>query len=422
MREVDRALVIGPVASGDVRQAEAARQLGLSVRQVKRLVRRYRERGARGLVSGHRRGHSNNALDAKVREASLALVRAHYRDFGPTLASEKLEERHGIRVSRETLRNWMIAGGLWEARRRKSARIHQSRARRSRPGELVQVDGSPHRWFEDRGAECTLIVYVDDATSRLLLLRLVPAETVRAYMETLSDYLSEHGRMVALYSDRHSVFRVNSRGREGAPTQFSRAPGTLDIEPIHARSPQAKGRVERANQTLQDRLVKEFRLRGISEMETGNAFLPAFVEDYNRRFAAEPRDPLDAHRPVLHGADELALILCPQHERTLSKNLTCRFKNREYQVRARGQGYTLRGARVALCESFGGTVTLLRKGGALPYRLLARGEPPVPVADAKDVSSLVAEAAVKQARRPGWKPAPDHPWRRYEDTAGTARG
>ena len=375
-RELDRVSVVGALSEGRLRRREAAERLGLCVRQVKRLVRRHREGGAAGLASGHRNGRSNNALDAGVRTKALELVRERYRDFGPTLASEKLPGRLGIRVSRETLRKWMVEEGLWREKRRKSARVHQSRPRRPQFGELVQVDGSPHRWLEDRAGACTLIVYIDDATSRLLLLRLVPAETVRAYMETLGEYLSLHGRMVALYSDRHSVFRVNSRGREGAPTQFTRAPETLDIEPVHARTPQAKGRVERANQTLQDRLVKELRQRGISDVAAANAYLPAFAEDHNRRFAVPPSHPGDAHRPVLHGAEELKFILCPQHGRVLSKNPACQFRNREYQVRAKGPGYALRGARVTVCEGFDGTVTLLHKGRPLAHRVLARGEPP----------------------------------------------
>ena len=213
-REPDRVSVVGALSEGRLRRREAAERLGLCVRQVKRLVRRHREGGAAGLASGHRNGHSNNALDAGVRAKALALVRERYRDFGPTLASEKLPGLHGIRVSRETLRKWMVEEGLWREKRRKSARVHQGRPRRPQFGELVQVDGSPHGWLEDRAGECTPVVYIDDATSRLLL-RLVPAETVRAYMETLGEYLSLHGRMVALYTDRHGVFRVNSRGREG---------------------------------------------------------------------------------------------------------------------------------------------------------------------------------------------------------------
>lgn len=293
-KEVDRLGVIQAVANKQLRQELAARQLGLSLRQIKRLVRRYRDQGATGLISRHRGKRPNNAIAQEVRGAILELVRTHYADFGPTLACEQLAARHGHCLSGETLRQWMIAEGLWQPRRRKQARIHQRRPRRPCVGEWVQIDGSPHAWFEDRAPHCTLIVFIDDATSRLMALRLVPAETTPAYLQTLGQYLSQHGRPVALYSDKHSIFRVNLPEREHELTQFTRALKSLDIEAIHANTPQAKGRVERANQTLQDRLVKELRLRGISDLEAANAFLPAFIADYNARFAVASQSPPDA--------------------------------------------------------------------------------------------------------------------------------
>ncbi|XXY98346.1 ISNCY family transposase [Acidithiobacillus sulfuriphilus] len=270
----------------------------------------------------------NNAFPAALREEALALVRTHYADFGPTLAVEKLAERHGHVVSAETLRQWMLAAGLWQARSRRVAAIHPRRPRRAGRGELVQIDGSPHDWLEDRGPRCTLIVFIDDATGALMALRLVPAETTQAYMETLRAYLQQHGRPVALYSDRHSIFRVNHPDREGELTQFTRALQTLDIQAIHAHSSQAKGRVERANQTLQDRLVKELRLQGIGDLEAANAFLPSFLAAFNRRYAVTPQNPIDAHRPVRHDAQEIDQILCLHHHRTLSKNLSFQFRNR----------------------------------------------------------------------------------------------
>ena len=409
-KEVDRLAVIQAVIGRQLTQRAAAGQLGLSVRQVKRLVRRYRDQGATGLVSGHRGRRPNNAIADEVRRQALDTVRERYADFGPTLAWEKLTGQHGFALSVETLRQWMAADGLWRPKGRKQARIHQRRARRPCLGELVQVDGSPHDWFEGRGARCTLIVFVDDATSQLLALRFAPAETTQAYMETLDHYLSRHGRPVALYSDKHSIFRVSRPEREGELTQFSRALKTLDIEAIHANTPQAKGRVERANQTLQDRLVKELRLRGIGDIDAANAFLPEFIADYNHRFAVAPHNPVDAHRPVLHDANELALILCPHHTRSLSKNLTFQFKNREYQLQGQGQGYRLRGAHVTLCEAFDGTVSVLHQGRALPYRLLAEGEPPIPLDDEKSVHHTVEQAKARQARDPHRKPSPDHAW------------
>ena len=420
MAEADRAVVIGQVAEKRLRQREAADRLGLSVRQVKRLLARYRERGPAGLVSGHRGKVSNNALAAAVRRAAMELVRERYADFGPTFACEKLVEVHGHRLSVETLRKWMIAAGLWRAKARREVRVHQSRPRRACVGDLVQIDGSPHEWFEGRGPACTLIVYVDDATTRLLATGFFAGETTEAYMETTRAHLAAHGRPVAYYSDRYGVFRVNKKGREAEPTQFTRALKTLDIEAIHAHSPQAKGRVERANQTLQDRLVKEMRLRGIDGMEAGNAYLPEFMADFNRRFAVAPRNPQDAHREVLHDAAELDLIFREHHGRKLTKNLTIRFECREYQVTGRGKGYRLRGAAVTVCKAFDGSVTVLRKGRELAVRLLAEGEEAVAVQDEKTVRRRVDRAKAEQQSRPAYKPAPDHPWRRALKPGATA--
>ena len=411
-KAVDRLAVIQQVAERRLRQSEAAAQLGLSVRQIRRLLSRFRKEGPEGLISRRIGLRPGNALSEELRVEVLELIRTRYADFGPTLACEKLAKLHKHTLSRETLRQWMIAEGLWQPRARKAARIHQRRPRRPCRGELIQVDGSPHDWFEDRGPRCTLIVFVDDATSALTALRFVPAETTQAYMETLQDHLERHGRPVAIYSDRHSVFRINHRDHEGAPTQFTRALRTLDIAPIHANTPQAKGRVERANQTLQDRLVKELRLAGISDIEAANAFLPGFVQAYNERFAVSPQNPIDAHRPVLHAAEELGLIFSLHAERKLSRNLTFQYRNREYQLTGQGKGYRLRGARITVCEGFDGTVTLLHKGQTLAYRVLNEGDPPVPLEDEKSIHATIEQARAAQQKRPAHKPAPDHPWRR----------
>lgn len=411
-REVDRLGVVQAVCARRLRQCEAAQQLGLSVRQVKRLCRRHREQGAAGLVSRHRGKRPNNAIADSVRDEVLALLRARYPDFGPTLAHEKLTETHGYTFSVETVRQWMQAHGLWTAKARRKTRIHPSRPRRPCRGELVQIDGSPHDWLEGRGPYCTLLVFIDDATSELLALRFFPAETTEAYMTLLAEYLQQHGRPVAFYSDRHSIFRVNHPEHEGELTQFSRALKTLDIEPIHANTPQAKGRVERANQTLQDRLVKELRLQGIHDMDAANAFLPTFMAAYNQRFARTAQSAIDAHRPVLHDARELELILCLQHTRKLSRNLSFRFRNREYQIDAPSHTHRLTGASVTVCEAFDGSVSILYNGQPLPWRLLAQGERPIPLDDEKSVNQTLVTAKLRQRQHPTRKPAPDHPWRR----------
>jgi len=411
-QELDRLGLIQAVAGGDLTQKAAAQRLNLCVRQVKRLVRRYREQGPAGLASGHRGKRANNAIPDATRQWALGLIREHYSDFGPTFAHEKLVADHGVLFSVETLRQWMIADGLWESRPPRQARIHPSRPRRPAVGELVQIDGSPHDWFEGRGPRCTLIVFIDDASGALLALRFAPAETTEAYMATLREYLATHGRPVALYSDKHSIFRVNAPEREGERTQFTRALETLDIEPIHAKTPQAKGRVERANQTLQDRLVKEMRLAGIDDLDAANAFLESFRASYNARFAKTPQVADDAHRPVLHDAVERDRILSRHHTRKLSKNLTCQFQGRQYQITGHGNGYRLRGATITVCEGFDGEVTLLQKDRVLPHRVLAEGEAPIPVDDEKSLEARVNQAQAQQDKRRNHKPALDHPWRK----------
>ena len=420
VEEADRAVVVREVSEKRLRQREGAERLGIGVRQVKRLVRRYRELGVAGLASGRRGRRSNNAIGDGVRRRVMDLVGERYADFGPTFACEKLVEDHGHRLSAETLRQWMIAEGLWRSRARRAVRVHQGRPRRECLGDLVQIDGSPHDWFEGRAPRCTLIVYIDDATSRLLATRFCAGETTGAYMAATRAHLAAHGRPVAYYSDRHGVFRVNRKDREDELTQFTRALKTLDIEAIHAHSPQAKGRVERANLTLQDRLVKEMRLRGICDMEAGNAYLAEFMADFNRRFAVAPRNPMDAHREVLHDASELDLILCEHQVRKLTKNLTIRFECREYQVVGRGRGHRLRGAAVTVCKAFDGSVTVLRGGSELPVRLLAEGGEAVPLEDGRTARGRVDRAKAEQLARPAYKPAPDHPWRSFEPPASAA--
>jgi len=411
-KEVDRLGVIKDVVDKKIKQRQAAKRLGLSIRQIKRLVRRYRLEGVDGLLSRRRGRPPHNTISVAKRESIMKLVREKYTDFGPTLACEKLSEIHGDEVSIETLRQWMIADGLWESKKRRRARIHQRRPRRSCLGDLVQIDGSPHDWFEERGPRCTLIVFIDDATSRLMALRFVPTETTDAYINTLSDYLGHHGRPVAIYSDKHSIFRNNNPDQEGKLTQFTRVLKTLDIEPIHANTPQAKGRVERANQTLQDRLVKELRLQGIDDIDAANTFLPDFLSTHNIRFAVVPQSPHDAHRPVLHNPEELSLILSKHHTRILSKNLAIQFKNREFQLQGQGKGYRLRGAHVTVCETPEGMVTIMYQGHRMPFRIFTEGELPIPLDDEKSVYQHVEQAKIRQDERPRWKPAPDHPWRR----------
>jgi hypothetical protein len=280
------------------------------------------------------------------------------------------------------------------------------RERRACFGELVQIDGSEHAWFEDRGPKCTLLVYIDDATGQLLELWFVPQETFFAYCEASRHYFERYGKPVAFYSDRHGIFRVNQPrplGLSSGLTQFGRAMQELDIQIICANSPQAKGRIERANQTLQDRLVKELRLRGISEMEAGNAYLPEFIEDFNRRFAVAPRSSHDAHRPLLK-SENLEVILTHQKTGTLSKNLTVQSNKVVYQIQSDRPDYALRNAKVTVCENAQGEVTLLYKNQPLAYTIYHQSPRQAEVVDTKTLDHQI---------KPPKSPAPDHPWHQY---------
>nr|WP_249191095.1 ISNCY family transposase [Burkholderia cenocepacia] len=300
----------------------AAERLGISRRQIERLVARYRAAGPVGLIS-QRRGHaSNHQLPEDLAHRALSLIRERYADFGPTLACEKLWECHGLQLSKETVRRLMTDAGLWIPRRQRPPKVYQPRARRACLGELIQIDGSDHRWFEERAPACTLLVYVDDATSRLMMLHFTQTESTFSYFEATRTYLERHGKPVAFYSDKYSVFRSPTAGKTGSSvTQFGRAMYELNIDTFCANSSSAKGRVERANLTLQDRLVKEMRLRGISTVADANAYAPSFIADFNRRFAKPPRSDFNAHRP-LRDDENLDRVMTWRETRRVSKSLT----------------------------------------------------------------------------------------------------
>ena len=410
-KEADRLGILQAVAEGSMSRREAAARLGLGERQVRRLAERLAREGPRGLVSRSRGRRSGNAIPAATREAIMDRVRERYADFPPTLAREKLAERDGLRVSKETLRKWMAEDGLWRAKGRKKPAVHRTRQRRARVGELVQIDGSPHDWFEGRDGKCSLIAFVDDATSLLLAARFRPTETTEAYMRTLRAYIDMWGCPAALYSDRHSIFRINVPGKEGERTQFSRALDELGIEAVHAYSPQAKGRVERVFRTLQERLTRELRLEGVSGIEAANGFLEGYVVGHNARFAQEPREEGNGHREHGFESVELDRILCLRHERKLTRNLTFKFANREYGIQGEGKGYRLQGKEVTLREGWDGELTVLLGERELQARVLGEGRKAVPLEDSKTVNSAADRAAEKQRKGPKYKPAANHPWK-----------
>ena len=371
--ELDRVGVVQRVLEHRLSQRKAAELLHLTDRQVRRLCARFGRDGAASLASKRRGLPSNHRIPALVQIEALRLIRKLYVDFGPKLAHEKLLELHDVRIGRETLRQWMLGAGIWLSRKARAPSPHQPRTRRECFGELVQIDGSPHRWFEDRGPVCTLLVFVDDATGRLMELRFVEVESAFDYFAATKSYLERHGKPVAFYSDKHSIFRVYAEGATGrfkGVTQFGRALSELNIDIICGNTPQAKGRVERMNQTLQDRLVKELRLQKISTKAAANAFAPAFIADYNGRFAREPVNPHDAHRPLL-GRESLDTIFTWQEERTLSKNLVVHLKRVTYLVAPTPKTRLLGGKRVLVLEHEDGSVELTHGGLSLPFSVFA---------------------------------------------------
>lgn len=352
-KEFSRLDVLMDLEARRVTVRDACGLLRLKRRQVFRLVKDFRARGAASLISKRRGKPGNNRLPQPVRDLVMTLIKERYADFGPTLVAEKLLEVHDCRVSRETLRKWMIEDGLWLDRRRRLPSVHQPRNRRERRGELIQIDGSKHWWFENRGPQCTLLAYIDDATSQLMHAAFVPSEAT-------FDYLRETHRYV----------------------------------------PAAKGRIERSFGTLQDRLVKEMRLAGISTIEAANAFLPGFLADHNRRFAKEPISPSDAHRPV---PQDMVLedIFAWKEERTVTCNLTLQYDKVLFLLEPTELTRPLARQRVTVIDYPDGRLAIRHNGVDLPYRTddKLRRVTQAAIVENKRLSEVLAYVAQRQQER-----------------------
>jgi transposase len=408
MRECKRLEVLSRVKRGELSLVKAAALLQLSYRQAKRVYGRYRREGDRGLVHGLRGRASNRHTDASLRARVLERYQQRYGDFGPTLAAEYLA-KDGLKVSVETLRGGLKSAGLWENRRKRSA--HRAwRVRREHVGELVQMDGSHHDWFEGRRPWAVLMVMIDDASNRTYA-RLFESETTAAAFIIFKRYVEYYDLPLALYVDRDSIYRPG-RDRtveeelagDPARTQFGRAMAELGVELICANSPQAKGRVERRNAVFQDRLVKALRLEGISDLDSANAYLEEnFLPDLNARFTVTPKRPADLHRRL---PDHLQLdrILVFQEERVVQKDWTVRWRNRWFQLTGTNGPLGLAGKRVLVCEQLDGTIRLRYRERDLQWRELAE-RPERAGTQQKE------QGQPKGTKRP-WTPPEDHPWRR----------
>ncbi|EGJ6597161.1 ISNCY family transposase [Escherichia coli] len=375
MNDVNRLRILQDVIDRRLTTRLAASRLEISDRHCRRLLERYREHGPLSLANLRRGRPGNHRLSESLKLRVLSLLHDNYSDFGPTLAAEKLRERHNITVSVETLRKWMSADGLWVPYSRRKPRVHQPRYRRDCLGELVQIDGSPHDWFEGRAPKCCLLVFVDDATGRLMHLRFGETESAFDYMMATREYLEQHGKPLAFYSDKHGIFRVNNGGSTTTGvTQFGRVLSELGIGLICANSPQAKGRVERANQTLQDRLIKEMRLEGISSIEEANAWLDTFIADFNRRFARPAKYPKDLHRPVAESNDELDDIFAWQEQRKLSKTLTFRYDKMIYLVEPTEENTRIAGEKIKVYDYPDGRLAFKYGYRSLKYQVFDKLE------------------------------------------------
>lgn len=408
-RDLDRLKVIHQVLQHKLTWPHAAAQLARSVRQIGRLCARVRTEGHQGIVHRLRNRPSNHRLPAGRLAKALELVKTHYPDFGPTFATEKLRSRHRLILSTSTLRRGMVAAGIWRPR---PVRIpHRAwRPRRACVGELVQLDGSDHAWFEGRGPRCVLLSYVDDATSRGLYGEFVAVEDTGTLLRTTKAYLGRYGRPVAFYVDKDSIYRVNRHATieeqlqdTASLTQFTRAMQELGIEVIPANSPQAKGRVERSFDTHQDRLVKELRLAKISDREPATRFLcTRYFPTHNRRYAVEPASPTDAHRPLLPTHD-LDAILSIQTTRTVERDFTVRLQNRFFQLGPEQPVRLRPGDPVLIEQRLDGTVHVRRKGRYLAFQPIAKPAP--------RPHHVAARTPQPLRRPPPYCPPRTHPWK-----------
>jgi len=393
-RDLKRLHIVRKAIDREIKQTEAADILCLSARQFRRLIRRVRQEGDRGIIHKARGKASNRRIPIEVKGAAIELYRKKYEGFGPTLASEKLLELDGISVNDETLRNWLILSGDWK-KTRKDRKHRHWRERKHHIGKMVQIDGSHHDWFEGRGPKCVLMGYIDDATGKVFG-RFYGHEGTAPAMDSFKRYIRKYGIPVSIYLDKHNTYKSPAKQSLKDDTEplseFQRAMEELGVRVIHAHSPQAKGRIERLFRTFQDRVIKEMRLRGIKTIQEANAFLPKYLPIYNRRFAVKPREKADLHRPV---PNELNLdsILCLKTERVLRNDFTVSFNSKLYQIEDK-----IKATKVIVQERLNGTMLITHEGRSLRF---------------SEITQMPQKPKPVPIRRTHAHPKPlsDHPWR-----------
>jgi transposase len=401
-KERDRLEVLGWKERSGISLARVAEAMGVSYRQAKRIWKRYKADKGAGLVHLGRGKKPNRGYGVEVKEGVLKAYSDRYRGFGPTLASEKLEEESGIVMDHETLRRWLIEAGMWE-RQRKPGRHRQRRERRPCFGDLIQVDGSHHEWFEGRGPKGCLLSMVDDATG-ITMATMAVDETTEAAMQVLKEWIVKYGIPRALYTDRKNVYMVDRARRpeeimdgKEPMSAFGKVCRKLGIRIIAARSPQAKGRVERKHGVYQDRWVKELRLKGVHDLAGANLLLGEFTGRLNEKFAKKPASDVDHHRPV---APESSLddIFCWEETRVLRNDWTVRYENRTYQV-TRQSSLPPAKQRITVLRRLDGSLRMEYRGREIQFKEIRE----------QDAEKVVQETPQTTSEK--WRPAPDHPWR-----------
>jgi len=394
MKEIDQLVIFRKLESGEMTQVAAAKVLGFSTRWVRKKYKRYLKKGNQGLVHQNRGRASPKSWSHKQKDFAMELFDGSFEGFGPTFAAQKLEEIYNIRTSKETLRKAMISNGHWSVRRRKPKHRTQ-RERKSFFGEMMQADGSPHDWFEGRAPKCTLLVFIDDATSYVPSMKFVPSESTKNVMVSFRSYVELFGRPLSLYVDFGSVFSVNTNNEEREKiTQFKRACKELDVEIIHAHSPQAKGRVERSNKTHQDRLIKELRLANISTIPEANEFIQnVYLPQHNKLFAVPAAKKGNVHRPI--GNRNLDSIFCIKGVRIVQNDFTLQYNKRILQLTNNQRAVVRPKESVTIHEHFNGSLSLSIRNIAL------------------DFIELKSRPLKQYVHKPEkyYKPIKDHPWR-----------
>lgn len=409
-KELDKYEVIKRLLRKEVNGTKAAHLLNLTTRHTRRLKAKVKKQGASGLIHGNRGRISNNRLPDSEHNLITKLLKAHYYDFGPTLASEKLLEHHRIKHDPKTIRQIMIKKGLWQPRIKRKGAVHRIwRERRSAYGELEQFDGSYEYWFEARGPKCCLLASIDDAEGKITKAKFDKDEGVFPVFSFWYDYLLENGCPRAIYLDKFSTYNLNhllTKENSDVSTQFERAAQELRLNLIKANSPQAKGRVERLFHTLQDRLIKELRLNNISDIPSANQFLEkVFIPKFNERFAVVVRDTTDLHRKLnLKEQQQLASILSRQTKRTVLNDFTLSFNKQWYQLTKEQSVTVCKKDIVIIEERLAGTIHIRLRGKYLNYHLL-------PQRLIKQRTLKAKLPWVLAATGKAHIPAPNHPWR-----------